>query len=64
LSDRKSGIQITTASAICAVLDVLSEGALPQSGLIKQEEIALRLFLVNRFDSCYALPVTAAANAA
>ena len=59
-----SAIQITTASAICAVLDMLSAGALPQSGLIKQEEIALRPFLANRFGRCYAMPVTAAANAA
>jgi saccharopine dehydrogenase-like NADP-dependent oxidoreductase len=59
-----SAIQITTAGAICAVLDMLSAGALPQSGLIKQEEIALRPFLANRFGRCYAMPVTAAANAA
>src|SRR5665213_2735843 len=37
----RSAIQITTAGGICAVLDMLSTGSLPQSGLIRQEEIAL-----------------------
>ena len=38
----RSAIQITTAGGICAVLDLLRERQLPQSGLIKQEEIGLR----------------------
>ncbi len=50
-----SAIQITTASGICTVLDMLSAGDLPQSGLIKQEEIALKPFLANRFGKCYAM---------
>ncbi|HEY2048583.1 MAG TPA: saccharopine dehydrogenase family protein [Caulobacteraceae bacterium] len=49
-----SAIQITTASAACAVLDLLAEGALPQSGLVRQEDIALRDFLANRFGGVYA----------
>jgi saccharopine dehydrogenase-like NADP-dependent oxidoreductase len=49
-----SAIQITTASAACAVLDLLAEGVLPQSGLVRQEEIALRDFLANRFGGVYA----------
>ncbi|HEX4739837.1 MAG TPA: saccharopine dehydrogenase family protein [Caulobacteraceae bacterium] len=49
-----SAIQITTASAACAVLDLLAEGALPQSGLVRQEDIALRDFLANRFGRAYA----------
>jgi len=60
----RSAIQITTAGGICAVLDMLSAGHLPQSGLIRQEEIALRPFLANRFGRCYAMPSAAAANAA
>ena len=59
----RSAIQITTAGGICAVLDMLSSGALPQSGLIKQEDIKLPDFLANRFGSCYAT-AAAAANAA
>ena len=50
----RTGIQITTASAICAVLDLLAEGRLPQHGLILQEEIGLRAFLDNRFGRAYA----------
>jgi saccharopine dehydrogenase-like NADP-dependent oxidoreductase len=60
----RSAIQITTAGGICAVLDMLAAGLLPQSGLIKQEEIALEAFLANRFGRCYALPSLATANAA
>ncbi len=59
----RSAIQITTAGGICAVLDMLSSGALPQAGLIKQEDIKLQAFLANRFGSCYAT-AAAAANAA
>lgn len=59
----RSAIQITTAGGICAVLDMLRAGQLPQSGLIKQEEIALEAFLANRFGRVYA-PAAAAANAA
>jgi saccharopine dehydrogenase-like NADP-dependent oxidoreductase len=60
----RSAIQITTAGGICAVLDLLSSGHLPQSGLIKQEEIGLEPFLANRFGRCYAMPAVAASNAA
>jgi saccharopine dehydrogenase-like NADP-dependent oxidoreductase len=60
----RSAIQITTAGGICAVLDMLSAGDLPQSGLIRQEEIGLKAFLDNRFGRCYAMPASASANAA
>lgn len=49
-----SGIQITTAGSVCAVLDLLSEGRLPQHGFVKQEQIALNEFLANRFGRFYA----------
>jgi saccharopine dehydrogenase-like NADP-dependent oxidoreductase len=49
-----SAIQVTTASAACAVLDLLAQGALPQSGLVRQEDIVLRDFLANRFGRAYA----------
>ncbi|WP_029076534.1 saccharopine dehydrogenase family protein [Kaistia adipata] len=48
-----SAIQLTTASAACAVLDLLAEGQLPQQGLIKQEAIPLATFLENRFGAVY-----------
>ncbi|HEV2533090.1 saccharopine dehydrogenase family protein [Phenylobacterium sp.] len=62
----KSAIQITTAGAICAVLDMLSEGQLPQRGFIRQEDIPLADFLANRFGRFYApddaIPFRAAAE--
>ena len=50
-----TAIQRTTASGICTVLDLLSQGALPQSGLVRQEEIPLERFLANRFGRVYAM---------
>ena len=49
-----SGIQITTASGVCAVLDLLAEGAIAQSGFVRQEDIALDQFLANRFGCNFA----------
>jgi saccharopine dehydrogenase-like NADP-dependent oxidoreductase len=50
----KSAIQITTAGAICAVVDLLAGGQLPQTGFIRQEDIPLGAFLANRFGRYYA----------
>jgi len=62
-----SAIQITTASGICAVLDMLAHGALRSVGFVRQEEIALSDFLANRFGAAYAMdgaaPVLAAGPA-
>jgi saccharopine dehydrogenase-like NADP-dependent oxidoreductase len=52
--ETKSAIQITTAGAICAVLDMLADGKLPETGFIRQEDIALDDFLANRFGRFYA----------
>ncbi|KQU54561.1 saccharopine dehydrogenase [Bosea sp. Leaf344] len=52
----RSAIQITTAAGICTVLDLLSQGALPQQGFVRQEDIGLDLFLANRFGKVYARP--------
>jgi saccharopine dehydrogenase-like NADP-dependent oxidoreductase len=49
-----SAIQITTASGICTVLDLLAQGKLPQKGFIRQEDITLPQFLENRFGRYYA----------
>jgi saccharopine dehydrogenase-like NADP-dependent oxidoreductase len=54
----RSAIQITTASGICAVLDMLANGTLPQQGFIRQEDIALDAFLANRFGHNYAQAAT------
>lgn len=49
-----SAIQITTASGICAVLDLLAQGQLPARGFVRQEQIPLAAFLANRFGAAYA----------
>jgi len=49
-----SAIQLTTASAACAVLDMLANAQLPTQGLVRQEDIALEAFLANRFGRTYA----------
>lgn len=49
-----SAIQLTTAASVCAVVDMLAEGDLPERGFIRQEEIPLAAFLENRFGRWYA----------
>ncbi len=51
----RSAIQITTASSLCAMLDLLAAGRLPQAGFVKQEDVPLAKFLSNRFGSVYAM---------
>jgi len=48
-----SAIQITTAGAVCAELDLFREGVLPKSGFIRQEQVPLQAFLNNRFGQLY-----------
>jgi len=50
----RTAIQLTTAVGICTALDLLSQGALPAQGLVRQEDIPLVLFLENRFGRLYA----------
>jgi saccharopine dehydrogenase-like NADP-dependent oxidoreductase len=52
--DLWSAIQISTASALCAVLDLKSEGRLPSTGFVRQEDVSLPEFLDNRFGAAYA----------
>ena len=51
----RSGIQVTTASAACAMLDLLAKGRTPQRGFVRQEDVSLDDFLANRFGGVYAL---------
>ena len=51
---RLSAIQRTTAAGICAALDLVAQGKLPQQGFVGQEQVALTDFLANRFGSVYA----------
>lgn len=48
-----SAIQITTASALCAVVDLHVAGQLPASGFVKQEEVQYGAFIANRFGKQY-----------
>jgi len=54
----RSAIQITTASSLAAMLDLLVQGRLPQRGFLRQEDVKLADFLGNRFGAVYA-PETA-----
>jgi saccharopine dehydrogenase-like NADP-dependent oxidoreductase len=49
-----SAIQITTAAGICAMVDLMREGRIPNKGFIRQEDVPLSAFLANRFGSYYA----------
>ena len=49
-----SAIQITTAAAVCAVVDLHVAGELPRRGFVRQEDVDYDKFLSNRFGNCYA----------
>ena len=49
-----SAIQVTTAAGICAMVDMMREGALGKQGFVRQEEADLAKFLANRFGQHYA----------
>ena len=44
-----SHFEVTTAAAVCAVLDLLVAGKLPDRGFVRQEDVKLDDFLTNRF---------------
>jgi saccharopine dehydrogenase-like NADP-dependent oxidoreductase len=48
-----SAIQVTTAAAVCAVVDLHCQGKLTGTGLVRQEQVALDAFLENRFGRHY-----------
>ncbi|MEC7726345.1 MAG: saccharopine dehydrogenase C-terminal domain-containing protein [Planctomycetota bacterium] len=49
-----SGIQITTAAGVCAIVDMLQAGQLPDQGFLKMEDVDYEQFLQNRFGKYYA----------
>jgi saccharopine dehydrogenase-like NADP-dependent oxidoreductase len=49
-----SAIQITTAAAVCAMLDLMREGRIAARGFVRQEDVALADFIANRFGRHYA----------
>lgn len=48
-----SAIQITTASGLCAVLDLHVQGGLAKQGFVRQEDVDFQEFLQNRFGQHY-----------
>ncbi len=48
-----SSIQITTATSVCAVLDLFRVGKLPTRGFVRQEDVGLQDFLNNQFGAPY-----------
>ncbi len=48
-----SAIQIATASATCAMVDLLRDGKLMQNGFVRQEDVTLDDFRNNRFGRYY-----------
>ncbi len=54
----RSGIQITTAGSICAILDLLRQNKIRNKGFVTQEEVPLETFLENRFGEVYKPTIT------
>jgi saccharopine dehydrogenase-like NADP-dependent oxidoreductase len=48
-----AAIQLTTAAAVCVMVDLLAQGQLPRAGLLRQEDVALEQFVSNRFGRHY-----------
>ena len=53
LGEHRSAIQVTTAAGICATLDLMSEGKLPQQGFVRQEDVDYQQFINNRFGKLF-----------
>jgi len=49
-----SAIQVTTASGICSVMDLVLQGSEQRTGFLAQEEFSLKNILENRFGEYYA----------
>lgn len=52
--ERRTAISWTTAASVCAVVEMVQNGTLPQSGFLKQETIPLAEFLRTRNGRLYA----------
>lgn len=48
-----SAIQITTASGVCGVMDLMRLGKLPNFGFVRQEQVALAEFMATEFGRNY-----------
>ncbi|MXQ07382.1 L-lysine dehydrogenase [Alphaproteobacteria bacterium GH1-50] len=54
---RRTAIAWTTASSVVAVIEMVRDGTLPQSGFLKQESVPLDAFLATRTGRYYTTPV-------
>lgn len=48
-----SAIQVTTASGVCGVMELMRIGALPDTGFLRQEQVALADFMATEFGRNY-----------
>lgn len=48
-----TAIQVTTASSVCVMIDLVRNGTLPSKGFVKQEDVCLETFKNNRFGQYY-----------
>lgn len=46
-------IQITTASSLCAMVDLFFENRLPRRGYVRQEQVNFDDFMASRFSDCF-----------
>lgn len=44
-----TAIQVTTAAGVCGIVDLVREGALPQQGMLRMEQVPYEAFVQNRF---------------
>lgn len=57
-----SGIQITTAAGVCAVMDLFVAGKLPNQGFLRQEQVVFDDFMNNRFGKLYVSDISEASS--
>lgn len=57
-----SAIQITTAAGVCAVLDLFVSGKIPDTGFLRQEQVAFDDFMNNRFGKLYVSDISEASS--
>jgi saccharopine dehydrogenase-like NADP-dependent oxidoreductase len=48
-----SAIQVTTASSVCTVMDLVLNDPSRYQGFVTQESILLKEFLTNEFGACF-----------
>ena len=49
----RTAIAWTTSDSVCAVIEMVRDGSLPEQGFLKQEEVSLTPFLQTRTGRLY-----------